>query len=100
MSDNLLKSYLFVIDSSKMSLDDALNDVVDGLKEVVNWQVILPDAAVLVTELSVKDLNQILRTSLPDQKFILVLLERGKKEGWLAKSSWTFMNEPTSVTDE
>lgn len=96
MNDQALFAYLFVIDSSQMPLGEALNKV-DKLREVENWQTILPDAAVLVSRLGINDLHRLLKTKLLDQKYLLTLLDRGKKAGWLAKDSWTFMNKPTSV---
>jgi hypothetical protein len=96
MSDQLA-SYLFVIDSSTMSRDDAMN-IVDTLSEIVNWQKILPDAAVLVSSNSVNDLQKLLREKMPGQRFMLVGLERANKNGWLAKNSWDFMNNPKHVS--
>ena len=94
MTENALNSYLFVIDSSTMSRDDAM-DKINEIREVENWQKILPDAAVLISRLATKPLNDLLRESLGNQRYIVAKL--GSKNGWLAKNSWDFMNNPTSV---
>jgi hypothetical protein len=99
MNDHSLFVYLFVIDRTQRELGDALK-LIDQLPEVENWQIILPDAAALVSRLTTQQLNQKLRAIFPNQKYIVTLLERGKKAGWLAKTSWNFMNEPTSVFEE
>lgn len=96
MTDDRLKSYLFAIDSSTMSLDKAL-EAIDKIREIENWQIILPDVAVLVSRLDIDGLHEALKEGLPKQKFLITLLEQGKKQGWLAKASWAFMNNPTSV---
>jgi hypothetical protein len=98
MSDEDLLSYLFVIDSTQLPLGDALKTI-DQLHEVENWQTVLPDAAVLVSRLSIQKLDELIRSRFVGQRYLLTLLERGKKAGWLAKRSWTFMNEPTAVAE-
>lgn len=98
MNDNKLSSFLFVIDSSQKGLSDALG-IIDGISEIENWKVILPDAAVLVSRKNINELNELIKSKIPENKYIITLLERGKKAGWLAKSSWEFMNKPTSVFD-
>lgn len=99
MSNDMLKSYLFVIDSSTMSRDDAVKEI-DKIKSIENWQKILPDAVVLVSKNELKELQNILREIFVDQRYIVILLESGNKNGWLAKSSWEFINIPKSVFDE
>lgn len=96
MNNDDLKPYLFVLDSTQMSRDDAIK-VIDGIREIENWQKILPDATVLISRLSMNDLQKSLVAALPGQRYLLVPIERYKKTGWLAKSSWEFMNNPTSV---
>jgi hypothetical protein len=98
MSDDDLLSYLFVIDSTQLPLSEALKTI-DQLPEIENWQTVLPDAAVLVSRLSIQKLDELIRSRLAGQRYLLTLLERGKKAGWLAKRSWTFMNEPVSLLE-
>lgn len=98
MSKPPLLSYLFVIDSSTMKLSEAL-DKINELREVENWHTVLPDAAILISRLSVSELQKLIIATIPSQKYILTLLERGNKSGWLAKSAWSAMNSPTSVFD-
>ena len=98
MRNDGLFAYLFVIDSTQLSLIEALK-IVDRLPEIENWQTVLPDAAVLVSRLNVQQLHQLLKANLLEQRYLLTVLERGKKAGWLAKRSWTFMNDPVSVVD-
>jgi hypothetical protein len=99
MSERGLQSYLLVVDSTKISLTDAIQRI-DDVQEVENWQKILPDAAILVSRLGVFELNEIIKNKLSGgARYILVTLESGKKQGWLAKSAWEFMNNPRSVFD-
>lgn len=90
--------YLFVVDSSTMSRTDAL-EIIDQLPEVVNWQTILPDAAVLISPLRASDLHRVLHDKFQSKKYIITLLESGKKAGWLNRSAWEFMNHPKSADD-
>lgn len=99
MSNVVLKSYLFVVDSTTMSLDSAIN-IVDKIDEVVNWEKVLPDAAVLVSKLDIISLQDILHSNLGTQRYLLTALEKGKKTGWLARDSWIFINNPTSVHED
>jgi hypothetical protein len=98
MSENGLFAYLFVVDSTQLPLPEALK-AVDRLAAVENWQTILPDAAVIVSRLSVEQLHELFKAQFVEQRYILTRLEKGKKAGWLAKRSWTFMNEPSSILD-
>lgn len=98
MAENDLKSYLFVLDSSTMKLDDAIA-IIDKDRSFENWQKILPDAAVLITRLGTSPANKRLKELLPGQRYIAVKLGHGTKNGWLPKEAWNFMNMPTSVFD-
>jgi hypothetical protein len=98
MSDGDLLAYLFVVDSSQISLSEALR-AIDKLPEIENWQTVLPDAAILISRLNIQRLNEVLKLNFVDQRYLLTVLERGKKAGWLAKRSWKFMNDPTSVAE-
>ncbi|MFN3878052.1 MAG: hypothetical protein ACK4MH_06720 [Brevundimonas sp.] len=92
MSDGLA-SYLLVVDSSQTALQKWIDEI-DMMVEVVNWQKMLPDAAVLVSEQDIRQLNSLLRKVMPNKRYILVEIENGNKQGWLAKSAWKFMNNP------
>ncbi len=98
MNDDDLLSYLFVIDSTQLPLSEALKTI-DQLHEVENWQTVLPDAALLMSRLSIQKLDALIRSRFVGQRYLLTLLERGKKAGWLAKRSWEFMNEPVSTLE-
>ncbi|WP_129551676.1 hypothetical protein [Komagataeibacter xylinus] len=94
MSDIPLVPYLFVVDRSTMSRDAAI-DKLDKIKEIENWQKILPDATVLISRLGTKDLNEIIRNTLGDQRYIIARMD--SSNGWLASKSWDFINKPKSV---
>lgn len=96
MSMAILASYLFVIDGSTMPLNDAIAKI-DNMQSVVNWQTIMPDAAILVSALDTNGLNDKLKEEMPGQRYLIVKLESGKKNGWLPKSFWTFINNPRPV---
>lgn len=93
-----LASYLFVIDSSQTSISNILSKI-DEVTEIENWQMILPDAIVLVSNLTVQELNARIRDVVPKQRFIVTVLERGKKQGWLTRTAWNFINKPAAVDE-
>ncbi len=96
MSDDGLFAYLLVVDSTQLSLSEVLKTV-DKLPETENWQTILPDRAVLISRVNIQRLDELLKAHFVDLRYLLTILERGKKAGWLAKKSWEFMNHPESV---
>ena len=98
MSDGLI-SYLLVVDSSQKTLQDWIEKI-DLLPEIVNWQKILPDAAVLISRAEVRTVNTLLRDAMPNKRYLLVRTEMGAKQGWLAKSAWDFINKPQAVDDD
>lgn len=95
--DEGLRSFLLVGDTTQKPFR-ALLDSIDGVGAVENWYKILPDAAVLVSRLDVDTLHSELKQVMPKQRYILVELERGKKNGWLPRKAWDFMNSPETVS--
>jgi hypothetical protein len=96
MDNTGLKSYLFVIDSSTMSLTVAISHI-DKDDTIENWYTILPDAAILVSRLPVYDLHGRLKALLPGQRYIVTRLDGAQKNGWLPKDTWASINKPVSV---
>lgn len=98
MTDEKLKSYLFVIDSSTKSLVDAIS-VLDRDRDFVNWHKFLPDGATLVTRLDIGQVHEKIKAYFPRQRYILVRLDTATKNGWLPKDAWKFMNSPTAADE-
>jgi len=96
MSEGQLIAYLFVVDSSQISLNDAISSL-DKAREIENWSKILPDGAILVSKLDVKQLHALIKEAIPNKRYLVTALKRGSKEGWLPKTAWEFMNYPKSV---
>ena len=86
-------AYLFTADTTQQNFR-LLLDTIDTVRAVRNWMRMLPGAAVLVSELDVDDLHTELKLALPEQRYLLVELERGNKNGWLPRKVWDFMNQP------
>ena len=87
------RAYLFTADTTQESFSSLLS-LIDEVGAVSNWLKILPGSAVLVSRLRIDDLHEELKAMLPKQRYILVELEKGKKNGWLPRKAWDFMNQP------
>ena len=92
MSDE--RAYLFTTDTTQEAFSSLLS-LIDETRAVSNWLKILPGSAVLVSRLDIDDLHEELKAIFPNQRNILVELEKGKKNGWLPRKAWDFMNQPT-----
>jgi len=85
-------AFLLTFDTTQMSRE-ALIEVVDDIAEIVNWYAFLPAALCLVSERPTADLSRVIRSRLPDLRYMLVKLEKGQRQGLLPKSAWRFINE-------
>jgi hypothetical protein len=86
-------AFLLTFDTTQMSRKDMLK-IIDGADEIANWYAFLPATLCVVSALSTGDLSRVLRSRVPDLRFILVRLEKGERQGWRPKSVWRFINEP------
>ena len=91
-----LKSYLLVADTTQGNLDELIAGL-DRAPEFVNWYKFMPGAIALVSPLDVNEADARLRELFPRRRHLLVRLERGTKNGWLPRSAWQFMNEPSAA---
>ena len=96
MADESLRSYLVVADTSQTNMSDFI-DKIDAIDSIVNWQKILPDALVVVSGEPVNAVSAAIKGALESKRFLIVKLDAGGKNGWLAKSAWEFMNNPKRV---
>ena len=94
--DHSLTPYLLVVDTTQKSLDDII-EAVDKAPGVLNWYKFMPGAAVVVMDRDLSEANKAVRLLLPRQRFLLVRLEKGAKNGWLPRQAWDFMNAPSAA---
>lgn len=88
----MLKSYILVFNGEQIDRA-ALLAFIDGIDDIVNWSAFLPNAVIITSSKSVKDLATYINER-RSQKFQYLLIEPAGRNGWLPKDSWTFMNEP------
>jgi hypothetical protein len=86
-------AFLLTFDTTQTSRKDVI-EVIDSLSEIVNWYAFLPASLCLVSRLSAADLSRVIRSRLPDLRFIVVQLGKGQRQGWLPRSAWDFINDP------
>jgi hypothetical protein len=72
-------------------------DTIDSIESIVNWSAFLPSGICLVSSASAKEVARDIRRALPNTRFLVVEIEPGKKNGWLPKNVWRFINEPKPV---
>lgn len=90
---NEFDAYLLTFDTTQLSRDKLVARI-DRLAEIANWYAFLPAGVILISRLSASELSDLLRESLPDLRFLVAKLEKGKRQGWLPKSAWQFINDP------
>ncbi len=92
------KSYILMFNPNEFSRKDMTN-LLDSIKEISNWQSILPAAFAIVTEKTVNDICAVIREK-RDENFQFIVINPVSKNGWLAKESWAFINNPKSIWEK
>ncbi len=78
-----------------------VREYVDSRPEILNWQIVLPNTMLLVSDYSAGDLTQILHSlRRRDGARFMIIDVNTDKNGWLPKTAWTFMNHPKAVGEE
>jgi hypothetical protein len=94
-----MKSYLLVF-NEKQASRGWVKDHIDSIDGIDDWITFFDNTFCFISELSVTELSKRIRAAIPDVQFIVTTLDGGKRNGWLPKSVWTFMNRQTSVPAE
>lgn len=93
-------AYLLSYDPVKTSPHELFGEI-NKIEEIVNWLAVYRGMLILVSEYDAKTLQKRLRTktSLNHERFLVVDLATDR-QGWLPKSAWSLINEPTPPKEE
>lgn len=91
-----MRSYLLAFDPNATSRDTIVS-CIDAVPEIHNWMLFFDNAACIVSDSSPRELASLIRERLPKAHFILTAMEPGTRAGWLRKSVWDFIRNPTMV---
>jgi hypothetical protein len=91
-----LKVHLLTFDDTKVSRDAVITKI-DRIEAIVNWSAFLPGGICLVSSLPAKELAKEIRKEMPGTHFLVAELDRGRRNGWLPRDVWAFMNDPKAI---
>jgi hypothetical protein len=96
LSDQPLYCYAFLYNETFGSPDE-VKSMLDKNKHVRNWHRYLPYCYFVVSELSADDLHETLKGDIKDRPKarILVLDTATDRQGWLPRTAWDLMNNPS-----
>ena len=94
-----MKSYLLVYNGTQATRR-SVTARIDSMDAIANWIAFFENALCLVSELNVGELTEKIHVAIPDVQFVITPLDKAKKNGWLPKSVWNFMNLPSPVEAE
>lgn len=89
-----MKAYLLVFDDTQV-VRKVITGKLDKLPEVQNWLAFLNNMICLVSDQPARALSRLLREAFPELRFIVVEIDRGKKGGFLPRSVWEFIDDPS-----
>ena len=88
------RAYLFSY-KPLMWRDGAIKQIVNSTPEIGYWMHFLPNAYILISNLSATDLAARLRQQLNDSEwFIVTRLDPQATDGWLPQEAWDRINNP------
>ena len=88
-----MKAHLLVFNGAQVDRK-RVQDVVDRLAAVANWDAFFGNVMRLASEESAAVLSGHLRGAIPDLNFLLTTIDPDQKGGWMPKSVRSFLNEP------
>lgn len=92
-----MKAFLLVFDSSKISRE-LVSRRLDKISEIVNWYSLFDNTFCIASDQDARWLAARLRDDvIPDIRFLITEVEKGKKGGWLPRVIWEFLNRPEPV---
>jgi hypothetical protein len=94
-----MNTYLLVFNDGQIARK-TVTARIDRMPQVINWMAFLDNALCLISDETTKSLAAQLREAFPETQFILTELQRGKRNGWLPRSVWDFMNDPRPASAE
>lgn len=87
-----MNSYLFAY--SQVCTPTQVQYVLNDTQAVDTWVAPFPYAAILLSELSVRDLGAVLHDRLPGVWFMVTETHSHTVQGWLPKNFWEYVNAP------
>lgn len=87
-----MNSYLFAY--SQACTPAQVQFVLNDTQAVDTWVAPFPYAAILLSELSVRDLGAVLHDRLPGVWFMITETHSHSVQGWLPQNLWEYVNAP------
>lgn len=85
-----MKPYFFAY--SNLCSDASAETILDETGAVATWVRPFPHAAILLSDLALRDLSVVLHSRLGETWFLLSELSQDIADGWLPKNLWSFVN--------
>ena len=87
-----MKSYL--LSHSEACAPEDVRQVLNDTRAVETWVTPFPYAAILISQLDVRDLAAVIRERLPGVWLMVTELNSGAVQGWLPADLWEYVNDP------
>ena len=94
-----MKSYLFVFNGDQ-AIRQSVTARLDSIEAITNWVAFFDNTLCIISELNATELSEQIRAAIPNVQFIVTTLDKGKRNGWLPKSVWNFVNRSASADAE
>jgi hypothetical protein len=91
-----MRVHLLTFNDAEVSRDEVL-EAINRVSSVKNWIAFLPASICLASELPAQSLAREIRQLMPTVHFLLVEIDQTKKNGWLPRQVWDFINRPQAV---
>ncbi len=91
-----MNAYLFTYSST--CLQAQVHAVLNNTNAIETWIAPFPYAAILVSNLTTKELCAILHEHLPETWFVIAQLDRMLVDGWLPGNFWEYVNNPAQAS--
>jgi hypothetical protein len=88
-----LWAYVVVFDG--MTVPEFTKAIDQYNDEIVNWLTVLPQTVFIVSPKPAAGLTDFLRSKLPKLGRMLVLDAKTDRNGWLPRSAWEFLSNPS-----
>lgn len=87
-----MKSYL--LSHSEACTSEQVQQVLNDTRAVETWIAPFPYAAILISQLDVRDLAAVIRERLPGVWLMVTELNGRSVQGWLPADLWEYVNDP------
>ena len=93
------QTYIVTLDASDPAIDlDALKEFIKTSPHIDNWWNHIPFVFLVSTELSAGGLSDLLRRYTKDARLLVMAVDPGESDGWLAERSWQWIRRHSAST--